>query len=228
MHNLKTQPTDGTAERLLAARHAIDALDDELLALIEKRFALSLHVAGLKQQDDAHLRLRPRREAQIVARLTERATTATPLLIAQVWRELMAHSLQAQVRTDLALYASAASAAELRDEVRARFGRAAPLVLASSPEDALEQAREGQAVAIVELGTSGWWTALADEPELAIFDTLHTPDSIALIIGKVAPADIAPGHELTIIRANDAGDIDVIARHDSLCLARVSGQRAAS
>jgi chorismate mutase len=227
MHTIVSQPNDGAAERLLAARHAIDALDDELLALIEKRFALSLHVAGLKQQDDAHLRLRPRREAEIVARLTDRATSATPQLIAQVWRELMAHSLQAQVRTELVLHASADCAAELRDAVRARFGRAAPLVIAGSAQEALDRARDGQAVAIVELGDTGWWTALAGQAALTIFDTLQSGDCTALIVGKVAAADIAPGHEVSVLPLDEAAEADIIARHDSLCLGRYSGQRSA-
>lgn len=227
MHNIASQPTDGAAERLLAARHAIDALDDELLTLIERRFALSLHVAGLKQHDDAHLRLRPRREAEIVTRLTAHATSATPMLIAQVWRELMAHSLQAQVRTELLLHASPASAAELRDEARARFGRAAPLVLTHSPQAALDRAREGQAVAVIELGTAGWWTILARQSTLNIFDTLQTPATTALIIGKVAEVDVAPGHGLSVLPLDEAADAEIIARQDSLCLARVSGQRTA-
>lgn len=228
MQNINFKPTDGAAERLLAAREAIDALDDELLTLIEKRFALSLHVAGLKEQDDAHLRLRPRREAEIVRRLTAKATSATPMLIAQVWRELMAHSLQAQVRTELVLHAAGESAAELRDEVRGRFGRAAPLVLADSPQAALERARASQAVAVVELGDSGWWTALRDQSALTIFDMLHTGNTKALLIGKVACNDIAPGHEVAVQPLGVAGDSEVIARHGTLCLARVSGQRAAS
>ena len=127
MPTTNTHSPTGSDPRLADARRAIDALDDELLALIERRFALSAEVAALKQADDGHLRIRPKREAEVLARLTARATTATPELIAHVWRELMAHSVQAQVPTTLVLHAPAAAVSGLGAGMRERFGRAAAL-----------------------------------------------------------------------------------------------------
>lgn len=61
-------------------RAEIDALDDVLLDLIERRLALAGKVAARKGQDSL-IKLCPRREAGIVARLTARARLATPTLI---------------------------------------------------------------------------------------------------------------------------------------------------
>ena len=88
-------------------RHEIDRLDDALLDLIEQRIAASGAIARLKQSaPGGRLNLRPRRQAAIVERLARRARHASPALIAHVWRELMSHSLQAQVRTEFVLGAS--------------------------------------------------------------------------------------------------------------------------
>ena len=176
-----------------AARCAIDAVDDQLLDLIERRFDLSHQVAALKQADDGHLKIRPRRETEVLARLTARATTATPALIAHVWRELMAHSVQAQVPTTLILHAPASAVSGLGDRMRERFGRAAPILLAASPDEALDRARDGQAIAAIALDDSGWWTRLSEEPALTIFDRIGSGSELTLLVGRIDKADVAPG-----------------------------------
>lgn len=189
--------TSSADDRLSAARHAIDLLDDELLRLIEQRFALSAEIAALKSGDDRSLKIRPKREAEVLHRLTNRATTATPALIAHVWRELMAHSVQAQVATELVIHAPAAGP-DLDDRVRERFGRAAPIRSVATPTEAIASARDAEAIAVVALDDSGWWTSLAGEPALAIFDTIETASGSVLLIGRIAANDLAPGHALTV------------------------------
>ncbi len=216
---MATHPSSGddAAMPLEAARREIDALDDQLLGLIERRFALSMHIAGLKQTDDTHLKIRPRREAEVLARLIGRATTATPALIAHVWRELMAHSVQAQVVTPIILHAPAAAVSGLGDRVRERFGRAASIVLAGTPDEALGHARHRHAIAVIALDGSGWWTQLSGDPALAIFDLIDTGNGAALLVGRIARQDVAEGCGVDVL-AQPGGD--VLATHGGLSLCR--------
>ena len=217
MPSMTTLSPTGSDPRLADARRAIDALDDELLALIEQRFALSAEVAALKQADDGHLRIRPRRETEVLARLTAKATTATPALIAHVWRELMAHSVQAQVPTTLVLHAPAAAVSGLGDRMRERFGRAAPLVLAASPREALDRARDEQAIAAIALDDSGWWTHLPEEPGLTIFDRIGSGRELVLLVGRIAREDVAEGCGADVSRHADG---EVLASHEGWSLCR--------
>lgn len=214
-------PVADTGARLDAARHAIDTLDDQLLALIERRFDLSLEVAALKQSDDGHLKIRPRREAQVLARLTARATTATPALIAHVWRELMAHSVQAQVPTTLVVHAPASAVSGLGDRMRERFGRAAPILLAASPDEALDRARDGQAIAAIALDASGWWTRLSDEPALTIFDRFGGGSDLTLLVGRIDQADVAPGCGAEVL-PSPVGEVLATHANWSLCSGSVA------
>ena len=214
-------PAEARHSPLETARRAIDALDDTLLALIEQRFALSLKVAALKQTDDGHLRIRPRREAEVLARLTARATTATPALIAHVWRELMAHSVQAQVPTTLVLHAPAAAVSGLGAGLRERFGRAAPLHLAASPREALDRVRDEQAIAAIALDDSGWWTHLPEEPTLTIFDRIGSGQEQVLLVGRIAREDVAEGCGAEVC---DTPRGEVLATHDGWSLCRGAGQ----
>lgn len=212
---MMSTPATQPSQDLRRARASIDALDDELLSLIERRFRLSLQIATLKQDDGDLLKIRPRREAEVLARLAARATTATPELIAHVWRELMAHSVQAQVQTKLIMHAPGASA-DLGDRVRERFGRAAPLILVETPEEALNRAREGQAIAVVGVGQSNWWVQLAEEKELTIFDSIDAQNGLVLLIGRIAASDVAPGRAIRVV-GQHAGDLLAHAGGRYLC-----------
>ena len=175
-------------ESLEAIRSEIDRLDDALLDLLEQRIAASIKVAALKQADGGgRLRIRPAREAAIIERLTARARHASPALVAQIWRAVMAHSVQTQVRMELVLCTSGDRPALLK-EVRTRFGEAAPLSWAASAAEALEAARTREAVAVVE-------PSLLNEPTagdaISIFDAIRDGQGrvLALALGRVAPED---------------------------------------
>ena len=175
-------------------RGEIDALDDALLALFERRMGVAMRVARLKG-DDGLLKLRPRRESAIVARLAAKASIATPALIAHVWRELMAHSRHSQAEMTVQLYAPNAAVA-LREAARERFGRVTPLVAAGSPGEALAAAAAGEVVALIELDGAKW-----DLPEgVRLFGAVETADGRAVLAGRMAEADI-PDEELAAIAA---------------------------
>ena len=185
--SVQDEAVTGSLARL---RETIDALDDEILGLVERRLAASRAVAESKSaRPDGHLWMRPRREQAVIARLCDRATIAPKRLVELVWRELMAFSLQAQVRTELVLHGP--DPERLAALARARFGSAAPIRTAASPSEAIEAARTGEAVAVIALdGAPGWVGVLP--PPLSLFDWLRDKDgrALAAAVGRIAPAEL--------------------------------------
>ena len=215
-------------------RHEIDRLDDALLDLIEQRIAASGAIARLKlSAPGGRLNLRPRRQAAIVERLARRARHASPALIAHVWRELMSHSLQAQVRTEFVLCASRRPET-LREGVRERFGSAANIRSVATPGEALDIARRREAVAAIEHDpASDWWIALRGS-DLTAFDMIAEGGRLqAVIVGRVAQDDVGDGPALLIMdeeelsaRRNHGHSIEILSAQGELRLCLVSNEEA--
>ena len=77
------------APELLALRHQIDALDRDLLALLNRRAGLALAVGELKKREGSVV-FRPEREAQVIDGL--KTVNPGPLQtdsVAPIWREIM-------------------------------------------------------------------------------------------------------------------------------------------
>jgi chorismate mutase len=173
---------------LASVRTEIDRIDRAILDLMEERLAMSAAVARIKgDQPSAHLLLHPDREQDVLHGLFARAKAMQPAMIDTIWRELMAANLQTQRRTEIVLHAVDALV-RVTDQARRRFGVAAPLLVADSAQDALARARAHEAVAVIEIAAGDWWTALAGDDGIAIFDGLRDGDKvIALAIGRIAP-----------------------------------------
>ena len=181
-------------ESIETLRSQIDAIDNSMLELIEQRLSASLAIAALKQGEDRQcLKMRPRREQAVVARLVGRAGNAPPEMVAQIWRTLMSYSLQAQARTELLLCSTENRAALLR-EVRARFGDAAPVRWAADAGEAIHAAQSREVVAIIA-------PRLVDPDRLPgtlrTFDRLRGGDGgvLALAIGRIAEEEL-PAQQL--------------------------------
>ncbi len=91
---------DTPKPELLALRDKIDALDRELLALLNRRAGLALEVGELKKQEGSPV-FRPEREAQVIDSL--KAINPGPLQgdsVAPIWREIMSacRSLESPTR----------------------------------------------------------------------------------------------------------------------------------
>lgn len=99
---------------------------------------------------------------------------------------MMAHSLQSQGRTELILCA-VPGAEGLHERVRARFGWVTPIVRAETPDEAIDRALDGDAFAVIEHDRHNpWWTRLATEPTLSIFDSIEADgELLAFVIGRV-------------------------------------------
>jgi len=188
-----------------AVRARIDAVDGELLRLIDERAALAAQVAAAKRAEangaTPGFGLRPDREAQVMRRLLARPrSAATPALVIRIWRELMAESLALQGPFRLVAWGGRdpARTAEL---ARLRFGAAPPLTLMAKPEDVLKAAKEGGTVAILPLDAgSTWWARLLAEPALKAFAVVPclqawgAPAALAVAAVPVEPS----GGDLTL------------------------------
>lgn len=172
---------------LAALRANLDQIDDQILDLIERRFTASRDIGALKDAErDRCLKLRPRRQQQILERLKGRSSRTAPKLIETVWREIMAYSLEAQGKTELVL-APSGQPELLEASVRAHFGSAARIRRAASTPHALRIALCGEAIAIVP-------EPIADPAgELRMFDVVTGEDgrATAYAIGRIAADDVA-------------------------------------
>ncbi|HZZ37254.1 MAG TPA: chorismate mutase, partial [Caulobacteraceae bacterium] len=163
------------APSLEAVRQRIDALDSELLRLVDERASLARVVAAAKQAagEGGRFALRPAREAEILRRLVaQERTAASPALIVRIWRELIGDSLAIQGPFHLSVWGGKdpGHTAEL---ARRRFGDAPPLRQVAKPEEAIHDARAPGGVAICTLTTDNpWWGRLLAEPHLRVFAAL--------------------------------------------------------
>ena len=190
------------AEQLERLRREIDGVDDQLLELIERRLEASTAIAALKQgEGERWLRLRPRREEQIVARLTARARLAPPRLIGHVWRDLLSYSLQAQAPTLFVLHASG-DRHRLLEQMREHYGWAAVVRWVESPEEVVQIVRHDEAIGMIEIvPSSNWWTCLEDRGEVRIFDGIRDGDGkfTAMLLGRVAADDMSEEQSFRIL-----------------------------
>lgn len=174
---------------LSSLRLEIDRIDDALLHLVEERLSASAAIAALKDAESGNrLKLRPRREAEIVDRLTRRARTAPPAMIGHVWRTLMAYGLHDQSPMRVVIHGGGDRLA-LQDVARERFGPAASLAWASCAADALGAAEREEAVAV----TFGDAPPDLAGTSLQVFDRLSVGDQPAWAIGRIASSDISDG-----------------------------------
>ncbi|CAM2193927.1 prephenate dehydratase [Paraburkholderia sp. A1RI_3L] len=92
---------DELNSRLKPLRERIDAIDAQLIALLNQRAAVALEVGEVKKHFNAPV-FRPEREQQVIARL--QSMSAGPLAaghISAIWREIMAasRSLEKSIKT---------------------------------------------------------------------------------------------------------------------------------
>ncbi|MDR3506844.1 MAG: chorismate mutase [Caulobacteraceae bacterium] len=166
---------DQDAPSLDEIRARIDAIDAEMLRLVDERASLATSVAAAKRAagDGDKFALRPAREAQLVRRLLSLPRQgAGPALTVRVWRELISDSLSKQGPFHLSVWGGAdpARAVEL---ARQRFGGAPPLRRVAKPEEALAAAKTLGGVGVLALTTdNAWWGRLLAEPSLSVFAAL--------------------------------------------------------
>ena len=101
------------APELLSLRAQIDALDRELLALLNRRAGLALQVGEIKKREGSAV-FRPEREAQVIDGL--KAENGGPLpneCVAPIWREIMSASRSLETPLRIAYLGPAGTFSEL-------------------------------------------------------------------------------------------------------------------
>lgn len=151
-----TAPSPDTV--LDAIRREIDAIDDQLLVLLEQRFVASGRVKASKAQDGsiASSPFRPSREATVLRRLIARSgTDVSSDVVVRLWRVILSASTQVQAPVTLHLDQSLGNDLETRLLVGQHFC-GMPVVSHGSPSAALAALRHAKGdLAIV--GTATDW-----------------------------------------------------------------------
>lgn len=151
-----TAPSSDTPPELLALRHQIDAVDRELLALLNKRASLALSVGSLKKKEGSVV-FRPEREAQVIDGL--KAVNQGPLLtdtIAPIWREVMSACRALETPTRVAYLGPAGTFSE--EAALGYFGSSLVRVMCASIDEVFRTTAAGAAdfgVVPVENSTEG-------------------------------------------------------------------------
>src|SRR5690606_6162521 len=97
----------GAALSLDEVRRRIDAIDAEMLRLVDARAAIAREVAAAKAAagDAGRFGLRPGREAQLLrSLLAQPRQAASPALVIRLWREMIGESLNLQGPFHLAVW----------------------------------------------------------------------------------------------------------------------------
>ncbi|MFT4090756.1 MAG: chorismate mutase [Asticcacaulis sp.] len=191
--------TTQSADTLDALRQQIDALDHQLLQLVDQRSLLARSIAEAKAREaagnDVSL-LRPDREALLLRKLLNapRKSVSDAAVVA-LWRELISESLriQGEDRGGLHLnFWAKDNAANLTNWARARFGVAPSQSFMSEATDVITAARHPAHIGIISLDVKSgpWWARLLAEPKVRIICALPEMDQNhprAVAIAPIAP-----------------------------------------
>lgn len=197
-------------------RREIDAIDDSLHALIEKRTAVVRRIAEIKGAGPV---LRPGREARVLRkRLAQAAQDPLPgAVFARIWRELIAAYCRLQGPLQVAVCAPTKSVGYW-DLARDHFGSATRMNLFHSPTLVLRAVSEGDGtVAILPMPRDDdddpWWRHLGTGPEPAPRVVGRLPftanpgarfeDLQAVVVARVAAEDSGDDVSWLVVAAEE-------------------------
>jgi chorismate mutase / prephenate dehydratase len=156
--------SSGPESELDDIRREMDAIDDGLMNLLERRFAASEHVRTIKVKSGtlAASPFRPAREAAILRRLLGRAEGLVPPdLLVRLWRVILTGSTQSQAPVSIHISKRLNSSMGLRLRIRDYFG-SIPVEEYRDEAQALMQVNTNPGdICIVETD-SPWADAFAD------------------------------------------------------------------
>ncbi len=195
--------TEPKTPSLAEVRARIDAIDEQLLKLIDERAGLADDVARAKRAAGTgdQFALRPAREAQVIRRLLAlERKAADPSLIVRIWSELIGDSLNRQGSFHVAAWGDRRHAGRVTELARQRFGTAVYLYSVDRPEQVIAAAKSPGGVGVGMLSPdSAWWGRLLAEPKLNAFAVLPSLSSWgppeALAVAEVAMEPSGAGDE---------------------------------
>jgi chorismate mutase len=187
---------------LNALREQIDAIDAELLRLIDQRAGLARDIAAAKAKDAPASQsvslIRPDREALLLRRLLDTPRmAASDAVIVHIWRELIAESLRIQCEETGGLVINMTAvdrAGDILASARERFGAAPSVVVMDKPQDIITAARDPRKVGVIGLDAKhgAWWGRLLLESNVRIMAALpelspDRPEALAIASAALEP-----------------------------------------
>ncbi len=188
------------SQSLPELRLQIDALDGQLLDLLNRRAALALEVGEVKRAEGSVV-FRPEREAQVIASLQQR--NPGPMKadgIGHIWREIMSSCRALEARQRVAYLGPAGTFSE--QAAVQFFGSSIDHVPCASFDEVFHAATSGQAdfgVVPIENNTEG---VVARSMDLLLHTPLHIVGEVNLLIR----------HHL-MRSSNDMHGIEVVLAH---------------
>jgi chorismate mutase / prephenate dehydratase len=141
------------SEDIEKLRDAIDRIDDELAAALERRAELAKRIGALKEGVAAY---RPERETEILRRITEKKGVLGAERLGSVFREIISACRGLEEAISVSYLGPEGTFSE--QAVRKHFGRSVEAVAAASVDDAFRRCEAGAAqfaVVPVENSTEG-------------------------------------------------------------------------
>jgi len=204
-------PSAAAPPDLMAVRREIDAIDDQLHALLLRRAALVTGVQAAKA-DRTGLFLRPGREVQIIRRLAASHGGSLPLAaLSAIWRELIGGLYHLQGGIRVAVH-TAPDPVALWDIARGHFGVAATLTRHEDWQAVLASiSGQAGAVGLLAAGDGGanpWWVHLVSEApgtprviaRLPLVDAGTGP--AAFLVAPVLPEPSGDDNSLLVVTLN--------------------------
>jgi chorismate mutase / prephenate dehydratase len=191
---------------LADVRRDIDALDDAILELLGKRFAIVEQVGELKRSQGAGSPLRPAREAQVLQRLSTKARelglhAALPVWL---WPVIFAEADLVQAPVQLVLGEHLAGHVGARLALQRRFGRIPVVTVADEAAALATCCGTALSVAVVS-ATSRWLEHYLDQyvaggaGRAQVMGVLLTDDGDRLMIVGQSPGEITGKDETLVV-----------------------------
>lgn len=203
---------------LTELRLRIDAIDAELLRLVDERSSLARDIAAAKAREGGDANaclLRPDREAMLLRKLTGKPrVAASDAAVVAIWRELISESLRIQGEDQgglhLDFWAGEASA-QLVKWSRERFGAAPSEAGLPEPVHVIAAARDPRHIGILSLDprAGAWWARLLAEPQVRVICALperapERPKGFAIAALKPEPTGDDVSYWVTDSRLSEA------------------------
>jgi chorismate mutase len=181
-------------------RTQIDALDAELLRLVDARAALGKAIGEAKAMEEPSNSqvslLRPDREAMLIRKLIAMPRkAASEAVVVRIWRELISENLRIQGASSGGLHLNLSTAEHSKEVLvwaRERFGFAPSFGYVNDAAAAIQAARDVRHISVLSLDPRGgaWWARLLAEPKVRVIAAL--PELSSARPHAVALASIQP------------------------------------
>ncbi len=181
-------------------RLQIDALDAELLRLVDERAALGKAIGEAKAREEganaSGSLLRPDREAMLIRKLINMPRkAASEALVVRIWRELISENLRIQGESKGGLHLNLCASDQSREVLvwaRDRFGFAPSYGYVNDTASAIAATRDTRHLGVLSLDPRGgaWWARLLAEPKVRVIAALPELSSSrphALAFASIAP-----------------------------------------